>query len=93
MGDYTITINQGELSVENLEEQSFSLFPNPATSTVTYEGILGGQLYLLNASGSIVKNMKVSSHEEIDISDLPKGVYLFKIQNESSTTVQKLLIQ
>lgn len=93
MGDYTIAINQGALSVENLEEQSFSLFPNPATSSVTYEGALGGQLYLLNASGAIVKNRKVSSHEEIDISDLPKGVYLFKIQNESSTTVQKLLIQ
>ncbi len=92
-GSYTININQGTLSLDQLEGNGFSLFPNPATSSVVYESDQGGQLTLLNASGEIVKRMKMTAHQEVDISDLPKGVYLFKVQNESSTTVQKLLIQ
>lgn len=93
VGDYTININQGTLSMEQLEKKPFSLYPNPATSRVTYQSDLGGKLTLLNAQGEIVKHMHISPNQDIDLIDLPKGIYLFKVENESSTTIKKLLVQ
>lgn len=93
LGDYTLTIGQGQVSVQTIDELKFSLFPNPATSSVFFEGELGGDVTLIDSRGSIVKTLNVSNKQEIDLSDVVPGMYVFKIQTESSVSMKKLLIK
>ena len=93
IGTYTLNIGQGTLSVDALDKSNFSIFPNPASSTVFFEGTQGGLLTLIDSRGEIVKSLNISDKQEIDVSDLATGIYIFKFQTESSVSVQKLMIK
>ncbi|MDG1332046.1 MAG: T9SS type A sorting domain-containing protein [Crocinitomicaceae bacterium] len=93
IGDYTLNIGQGIVSVPTIEESTFSLFPNPANSSVFFEGAQGGVVTLIDSRGETVKNMDVSNKQEIDLSGLASGMYVFKIQTESTVSMKKLLIK
>lgn len=92
-GTFTLNIGQGELSVDILNQSSFSIFPNPASSTVFFEGAQSGHLTLIDSRGEIVKSLDISNKQEIDVSGLSTGIYMFKLQTESSVSVQKLMIK
>lgn len=92
-GSYTLNIEEGTLSLEDLAPSNFSLFPNPARSSVFFEGNQGGALTLIDSRGEIVKSLKISDKQEIDVSKLSSGLYIFKLQTENSVTVQKLMIK
>jgi hypothetical protein len=93
IGSYTLNIGQGVLSIDNLDQSNFSIFPNPATSSVFFEGAQGGSLTLIDSRGEIVKSLKISDKQEIDVSGLATGLYIFKLQTESSVSTQKLMIK
>jgi hypothetical protein len=93
VGTYTLNIEQGELSIDALDQTVFSLFPNPASSRVFFEGNLSGHLTLIDSRGEIVKSLDVSDKQEINVSDLSTGIYMFKLQTESSVSLQKLMIK
>lgn len=92
-GSYTLNIGQGAVSVKELNPSNFSISPNPAASSVFFEGTQGGSLTLIDSRGEIVKSLKISDKQEIDVSDLAAGMYLFKLQTESTVSVQKLMIK
>lgn len=92
-GTYTLNIGQGELSIDALDQSNFSIFPNPASSSVFFEGTEAGNLTLIDSHGGIVKSIDLSIKQEINVSDLTPGIYIFKIQTESSVSVQKLMIK
>lgn len=92
-GTYTLTIDEGSLSVDALNPSSFAIFPNPASSSVFFEGEHGGLLTLLDSRGEIVMSEEISNKQEIDISHLTTGIYIFKIQTASNVSVQKLMIK
>lgn len=93
IGDYTLNIGQGSLSVQDIETALFSLFPNPATSSVFFEGEQGGIASLIDSRGTVVKSIKISDKEEIDLSGLASGMYIFRIQTETSVSMKKLMIK
>ena len=93
IGDYTLNIGQGTLSSPTIEEITFSLYPNPASSTVFYEGEQGGLVSMIDSRGAVMKSIEVSDKQEIDLSDLTSGMYIFKIQTESSVSMKKLIIK
>ena len=92
-GNYTINIGQGTLSIPSIDGSHFSIYPNPATSSVFFEGTQGGLLTLIDSRGEIVKSLTISDKQEIDVSDLATGIYVFKVQTESSVSVKKLFIK
>lgn len=70
-----------------------SLFPNPAKNTVT---ILlptnGGSIQLLSEIGQLITEKQVvNSAVDIDISRLPTGVYIIRVQFEGNVVYKKLL--
>jgi len=80
---------------ENHINQSTMLFPNPGNGL--FHLILSKNTTLLtvyNSSGQKVKeltNLKAGKHD-INLSELPNGVYFVKIQNDSNCFNQKILI-
>ena len=79
------------------QEEGFSLYPNPATETVTIEieSKQPGQLQLFDATGRLVFEKRlISNREEIGIGHLPRGVYVAVLQQEGIITARrKVLLQ
>lgn len=85
-------------AVKFTEKPDFTLFPNPASSTVTISGFSGQegikQLSVMNAGGQIVKQLTLSDTDQVllDISLLQSGLYFVKLTSPKGSAVQKLSI-
>ncbi len=78
----------------NTRENNISIFPNPASDYFTFAKDLPAKnaIKIYDAFGrevSAIKNIK--ANERIDVSFLPKGVYVVEIETGSGRNFQKLL--
>ncbi|MGN6803186.1 MAG: T9SS type A sorting domain-containing protein [Ginsengibacter sp.] len=84
------------------EIASLSVYPNPSRANLVYlqldhfsAGI--GHLQLINSEGKIVlaKDLSLSSgssNQSVDLSRLPKGIYLIRIIAPDHTIINKRII-
>jgi len=79
-GSAVITIsNQFALSTSDVSLENINLYPNPSTGTLTLsENERVQEVSIVGMNGRIVKRLK--SSVSIDISDLPKGIYIAVIK-------------
>jgi hypothetical protein len=78
------TKSDPSVSINELDFTNFSIFPNPASETITIkipDGNNGcNSCSLIDASGSEIKQIKLTGSEtQIDISDLNPGIYFVKV--------------
>ncbi|AUD06361.1 T9SS type A sorting domain-containing protein [Spirosoma pollinicola] len=71
--------------------------PNPAQTTLTVSfsrlPSTSTELILLNTTGhSVVRKVVNSVKETIDVAQLPTGLYILRIQNETGTQTKKIVI-
>jgi hypothetical protein len=79
--------------INEILPETFSLYPNPAKESITVNCAMNTLYEIISVDGELVKKGIVNK-QEIDVSGLSKGVYLFKIiNNENGILVKKLLIQ
>ncbi|HYG50662.1 MAG TPA: T9SS type A sorting domain-containing protein [Flavobacteriales bacterium] len=76
--------------VEMDNDFSFTIYPNPASNKVTIESNTStGSIFLYDMLGNVIKEISLAGiRTEVDVSNLPGGVYLLK----SGFTSQKLII-
>jgi len=84
--------------VEADGEYPFTLAPNPATGMVTVSWELGEQLSLTltDASGREVLRMPMPAGQTtatLDVSHLPKGIYLVTLTTSAATGTQRLVVR
>lgn len=95
-GEFRIFGNQpSTLNVDNFSsEASFSIYPNPANSSFKTNKEISS-LQIFDITGKLVKsfNGSLSQNEDYNISDLSKGVYLIKIQDQNNATSTSKLIK
>jgi hypothetical protein len=66
--------------------------PNPTANRFTIPGVgREGVLSLINASGQVVRQESFVPGAEVDISALPKGLYLFRLVSEGAVTQGKVV--
>lgn len=83
-------------SVANLNNDSFSIYPNPAHSEISINGTISGQKFeLRNSLGQIVNTfVSNGSTMQMDVSNMSKGVYFFfqieegKVSNTKNFVVE-----
>jgi len=65
----------------NCNNTSISVYPNPVNKVVTVSGLQGAnQVKLLDQLGKMITNIKTSnSSETLNMSSLPKGIYLIQV--------------
>jgi len=101
--NYKVTIS----SIENYDiPKLFNIYPNPFNDVFTVEfynykntknkititNVLGQTVYSTsNLQG--FKNLEDLTHIEINLQNQPKGVYFFKIENEKTVVVKKIIKQ
>jgi len=64
-------------AVDETEDKTFTLLPNPASHTVYIDCIEPVEVQVYNALGQLVKT--VQNANEINVSDLMEGIYLLRI--------------
>ena len=89
----------GGLTLGNakFEQESFKLFPNPATTSVSFqfpEYISKGTVKIYDNLGRVVKTSEISSIElNINTQDLSTGNYLVVVRTEYGNSTKNLLIE
>jgi hypothetical protein len=74
-------------------DADFVVYPNPANDNITINSILSqkSEIHIYNQLGIIQKSLTMNSIINIDMSDLPAGVYFIKVNNAGNTFTQKIV--
>lgn len=85
------------LSVEKFVENNFKIYPNPGTEYISIEqkttdGLTLKSVQILDSSGKWIKSVK-DDFNQIDVSNLNKGMYLFVIQTDKGNKTEKIVIK
>jgi hypothetical protein len=88
--NYNCTTGINETPITN----SFQTFPNPATSTlnISFSDNQKTQIQIFNAMGILLNEILANQSTQIDISDLPSGLYFVHLKSQTSQT-QKFIKQ
>jgi len=85
------------VGVKESQKSRFSIYPNPSSiqiSIETSEISTQSQLSILNVSGlHLITRQITGPKTQIDISNLPIGVYFVRLTNERTVEVEKFIKQ
>jgi hypothetical protein len=91
------TARKTDVGIEETTKNLFTLYPNPATSTLTIEWAAGSGQYaatIHNAQGQLVTLSVVEGPQTIiDISSFAPGIYFLTLTNEELTLSRKFVKQ
>lgn len=83
----TITVSDGLVGIEEVENTTFSIYPNPATTTIKVTG--EGNAVISNILGQTVKSASVNGAADINVSDLESGVYFINMNGVTKKFIKK----
>lgn len=85
----------GGLSL-NLKEQSISnisIYPNPAKNFFHIKGIILEKIEIMSTEGKILLTKEISDpNSQIELDQLPNGIYLVRCFSKEGTSSQKLVV-
>jgi len=76
------SVNISPVSIDELEDGYFQVFPSPASSEVhivIQNGVQSGELFIRDTSGRLVRRCALQNETTINVSDLSRGAYLFQL--------------
>jgi hypothetical protein len=85
----------GGTSVNEMADlRSVKFYPNPSSKVILFENLDQVKIIkILSITGQIVKNVEASEATSIDISGIPKGIYLVVFEGVNTQTAQKLIVE
>ncbi len=85
----------GYLSVNSNELASITVYPNPATETISVNGLTAdAQLTLVDAQGKTVASKAVEAgFASMDINAVNAGVYFLHVTSNDLTTVERVIVK
>lgn len=81
-----VTVSGG-VGIANNENTTFTIFPNPATTSIKVTG--EGEAVISNILGQTVTSATVNGSEEINVSNLESGVYFINMNGVSKKFIKK----
>jgi len=79
---------------ENKSVISLSIFPNPGNGLFTIKSTINAQVRIIDALGSLRHRQNiVEGSQNIDLTNLIKGIYFVEIVNGSTASIQKIIIE
>ena len=85
------------LSIEKFLNNNFKIYPNPTTEYVSIEqketnGVTLQSVQILDSSGKWIRSVK-ENFNQIDVSNLSEGMYLFVIQTDKGNKTEKIIVK
>ncbi len=85
------------LSVEEVSQEKFTIFPNPVSNRLQIvfpKNIQEAQVSLFDILGKLILNKGISeTSNSINLEDTKTGIYIIKIQSQNQTNTYKLIKQ
>ncbi len=91
---WSFTYTASKTAVEESSARTWQLFPNPAREQlyIRSEGEALGEIHLIDLCGRCLYRTKCQESETVlDVSQLPKGLYLIRIGNERASYTDKFV--
>ena len=90
--EFTTLETQG---IDDVANAAISLYPNPASTTVTISGISGeATVTVVDMNGRVViTTQALSSSVTLSLSDLAQGAYFVRITGEQVNAIRKLIVR
>jgi hypothetical protein len=81
---------------QNRSKVAFSVYPNPVQDFITIKSVERMKnLKIYNVTGSLLRAVDMGSQSgsrDIDVSDLPKGIYMIKVNfSEGGTFAYRII--
>jgi len=97
-GGFISAKKQNTITSEFTLKEDFKIYPNPTTNKTFIElpSKSAYEINLMDISGNIIKQLETELEAttcELNVSDIPKGMYLVELKNELSSHIQKLVIE
>lgn len=92
----SINSNLTTLSVEKSIITNFTMYPNPVNNgffRISSNSAYNKNLEIYSVVGKLVISKIVKSNENIDVSNLSKGIYMVKIEENGTFSTRKLMIK
>lgn len=72
---------------------SLDIYPNPSRSNITIKAQQATEIKFINIQGKLIKTVPAQDNiTNIDISSLPKGLYILKVNTKNGVAIDKLII-
>jgi hypothetical protein len=84
----TVVVNETQATA------SVNIFPNPTTNYLTIETSQKATIEIINIQGQIIKTLQTTEDKiNVDVSALPGGVYIIKLNTAERSVVRKFVKQ
>lgn len=91
-GDYTIVITEGSLDLSE-NELTIGMHPNPANNIIYLESAQKGNVQFFSTQGRLIYETILNNDFEIDVSHLPRGLYMVKLIGDQQVSKQKIILE
>lgn len=82
------------IGLEELDMNTISVYPNPATSFITIEIEENATAEIINMTGAVLNTAVLTAGaNRVDISNLARGIYMLKVNAQGKTGVTKVVVQ
>jgi len=79
--------------VQSLDDVLSEVYPNPAQGTINVGNSEATELYLYSSAGKLIcKQFAADRDHQLDVSGLPRGVYILKTWNEREVRTSKIVL-
>ena len=90
--DHTIYVSFSGMGVEEAQAMDINVYPNPANDIVFVEGEAIVSVLLYDLLGNNLRSMDYNSSKALNVSGLPKGIYILKLTTQDGRFGYKKLI-
>ena len=94
--EFSRSVSRSEFNAEAelSREKAISIYPNPLTSTLIVENEAGyNHIVLVDFTGQVLLRQAIDRLTTIDISKLPKGIYVLTVFNQNKRMVRRIIKQ
>ncbi len=92
----TIANNFRKNSFDNPELSpalEIAMYPNPATDYLTISNASDAAYSIISVGGKVMSQGTLIDRQRLDVSSLPNGLYLVKVQQQDVQLTERILIQ
>ncbi len=83
-----IYVDQG-VGIRDLQESAVQVYPNPSTGLIYIKGAESIQTDVYNLMGKKIRSVFMNNKNQIDLSDLKRGIYFLKIKLKDNTIISR----
>ena len=86
-------VSVNNIGLEELPEEGFALYPNPATSTLMVHTLGQAEVRIFSAAGQLVFANTLEGQTSIDVSQWARGAYMIQINMGDKSVTKPLMLQ